>query len=48
MIIDLENAVFCDVGGVPYKLKEQKNLPPEFNIYGMVIVNGKVFKRVNV
>ena len=48
MIVDIEKAVFCDVGGLPYKLEEQKNLPPEFNIYGMITINGKVFKRVGV
>jgi hypothetical protein len=44
--MDITKIVFSEVGGITYKLEEQKNLPPEFNINGMLIIDGRVFTRV--
>lgn len=44
--MDITKIVFREVGGQTYKLYEQKGLLPEHNINGMILIEGRIFKKV--
>ena len=43
--MDITKIVFREIGGRTYKLSEQKNLLPEHNVDGMIIINGRIFEK---
>ena len=43
--MDITKIVFREIGGRTYKLLEQKNLLPEHNVNGMIIINGRIFEK---
>ena len=43
--MNITKIVFREIGGRTYKLSEQKNLLPEHNVDGMIIINGRIFEK---
>ena len=43
--MNITKIVFREIGGRTYKLSEQKNLLPEHNADGMIIINGRIFEK---
>lgn len=43
--IDITDTVFREIGGSTYKLTEEKNLLPEHNVNGMILINRRFFNK---
>jgi hypothetical protein len=43
--MDITKIVFREIGGRTYKLSEQKNLLPEHNVNGMILIDGRFFEK---